>query len=305
MSKDRRRNLAASVRHRLLSQARANREEFQFVLIRYALERLLYRLSRSPYHDQFVVKGAMLFRLWSSQIHRPTKDLDLLGYGEQSVARFEQIFRALCAQEVEDDGLVFDAASVWGEQIREDQHYEGLRIHCVARLERARTSLQIDIGFGDAITPAPVAIEFPTLLEFSAPTLQVYPRETVVAEKYQAMVALGIANSRMKDFYDLWFLAHHFSFAGTILTNAIRATFERRRANLPAETPLAWTPAFHDDDVKNQQWQAFVRKSRLPTDGVDLSEIATILKIFLLPPTAALRANESFGKSWPAGGPWR
>lgn len=305
MSKDRPRNLAASVRHRLLSQARANREEFQFVLIRYALERLLYRLSCSPHRDLFVLKGAMLFRLWSGQLHRPTKDLDLLGQGEQSLTRFEQIFRELCGQTVEDDGLVFEPASVRGEQIREDQEYEGLRIHCVARLERAKASLQIDIGFGDAITPAPVAIEFPTLLGFPAPVLQAYPRETVVAEKYQAMAALGIANSRMKDFYDLWFLAHRLAFAGTALSNAIRATFERRRTALPTDTPLAWTPAFHDDDAKKQQWQAFVRKIKLSTDGIGLVDITAILRTFLLPPTTALRAGESFNKSWPAGGPWR
>lgn len=200
---------------------------------------------------------------------------------------------------------MFDSASVRGEQIREDQEYEGLRIHCIARLERAKAFLQIDIGFGDAITPAPVAIAFPTLLDFPAPSLRAYPRETVVAEKYQAMVALGIANSRMKDFFDLWFLTHHFAFAGTMLNNAIRATFERRRTPLPTQTPLAWTPAFHDDDAKRQQWQAFVRKSKLPADGIGISEIAAMLRMFLLPPTAALRANESFDKSWPAGGPWR
>jgi predicted nucleotidyltransferase component of viral defense system len=305
VSKHRPRSLPASVRQRLLYQARTNREEFQFVLIRYALERLLYRLSCSPNRDLFVLKGAMLFRLWSGQLHRPTKDLDLLGQGEQSLARFEQIFRELCGQEVEDDGLVFDAASVWGEQIREDQEYEGLRIHCIARLERAKAPLQIDIGFGDAITPPPVAIEFPTLLDFPAPHLRAYPRETVVAEKYQAMVALGIANSRMKDFYDLWFLAHHFDFKGTTLSNAIRATFDRRRTPLPTETPLAWTPAFHDDGAKKQQWRAFGNRSKLSADGIGLSEIAAILRAFLLPPTAALRADESFGKSWPPGGPWR
>jgi predicted nucleotidyltransferase component of viral defense system len=305
VSKDRLRNKAASVRQRLLLQAQAEREEFQFVLIRYALERLLYRLSRSPYRDLFVLKGAMLFRLWSGQLHRPTKDLDLLGRGEHSLARFEQIVRDLCGQTVEDDGLVFDPASVWGEPIRENQQYEGLRIHCLARLEQAKVSLQIDIGFGDAITPAPVIVEFPTLLDFPAPALRAYPRETVVAEKYQAMVALGIANSRMKDFYDLWILARRFTFAGAPLSNAIRATFERRKTPLPTQTPLAWTPAFHDDHAKRQQWQAFVHKSKLLTDGIGLAEIAAILRTFLLPPTAALRAGQPFEKSWPVGGPWR
>jgi predicted nucleotidyltransferase component of viral defense system len=304
VKKERPRNVAASVRQRLLTLARAQGEDFQLVLTRYGLERLLYRVSESPHRKVFVLKGALLFRLWSNQLHRPTKDLDLLGYGKLSIERFEQIFREVCGQAVEDDGLRFDANSVHGERIREEQEYEGLRIHCVALLERARVPLQIDIGLGDVITPATVAVQFPTLLDFPAPVLRAYPRETVVAEKYQAMVVLGIANSRMKDFYDLWFLARQFVFTGPTLSAAIRATFERRKTALPAQPPLAWTLSFYDDATKKEQWQGFVRKSKLPVGSVGLAEITAVLSAFLLPPTTALLAGEPFDQSWPAGGPW-
>jgi predicted nucleotidyltransferase component of viral defense system len=304
MSKDRPRNVAASVRQRLLTQSRAQGEDFQLVLTRYTLERLLYRLSQSPHRDVFVLKGALLFRLWSEQLHRPTKDVDFLGFGELSLPRFEAIFREVCNQAVEDDGLIFDAASVHGEPIREDQEYEGLRIHCVALLERARVTLQIDIGFGDAIVPAAKVVHFPTMLDFPAAELRAYPRETVVAEKYQAMVALGIANSRMKDFYDLWILARQFEFGGKTLSKAIRATFERRKTALPAQPPVAWTPAFFDDSTKQKQWQGFVRKSKLPAENASLAEIAAFLSAFLLPPTTALLVGEEFNSFWPPGGPW-
>jgi hypothetical protein len=221
-----------------------------------------------------------------------------------SIERFEEIFCKVCGQAVEDDGLQFDTASRHVERIREDQEYEGLRVYWNALLERARVLLQIDIGFGDAITPAALVVEFPALLNFQAPTLRAYPRETVVAENYQAMIALGIANSRMKDFYDLWVLASRFSFAGATLSNAIRATFERRQTVLPAQPPLAWTLAFYNDATKNQQWQGFIRKRKLPADGAGLAEIAAVMSGFLLPPMAALLAGENFNQSWPTGGPW-
>jgi hypothetical protein len=222
VKKDKPANLAASVRQRLLNLARTQKEDFQLVLTRYALERLLYRLGRSEHAGIFILKGAMLFQIWSNQRHRPTRDLDLLGRGESSIERFEQIFRDICQATVEDDALVFMADSVRGERIKEDQEYEGLRIRFEARLEHARISLQIDIGFGDAVRPAATKIEYPTLLDFPAPTVLAYRQPTVVAEKFQAMVALGIANSRMKDFYDLWVLARDFEFDGSTLCEAFQ-----------------------------------------------------------------------------------
>ena len=247
MKKDRPRNLPASVRIRLLDRARKAGEDFQLLLTHFVIERLLYRLSQSDWRDEFVLKGAMLFRVWTDKVHRPTRDVDLLGRGDHSVSHVRQVFQNVCALAVEDDGLVFDADSVTAERIKEDQDYEGVRVHCRVRLENAEIVLQIDIGFGDAVTPRSTRITYPAMLEFPAPDLSAYPRQTVVAEKFQAMVALGIANSRMKDFYDLWVLARTFEFDGPTLSRAIQATFRRRKTDVPATPPLALTAAFATD----------------------------------------------------------
>jgi hypothetical protein len=297
--------LAASVRYRLTELAREQGEEFQLVLTRYVIERLLYRLSRSPYRDEFVLKGAMLFRLWTGQPHRPTRDLDLLDKSDHSVEQLVEVFKEVSCVPVEEDGLAFDQASLWGERIREDQQYQGVRIHCEARLEQARIRLQIDIGFGDRVTPASVEVTFPALLEFPAPVLRAYPRQTVVAEKYQAMVALGIANSRIKDFFDVWFLARRFDFDGAMLCQAIRATFRGRKTPLPTETPLALTSEFGTDYSKVKQWEAFARKGKLDTGGATLEQVGAFLHGFLMPPTNALVTDTPFAKVWPAAGPWR
>ena len=219
--------MAASVRGRLLKLSRERREEFHGLLTRYALERLLYRLGLSGHREQFVLKGAMLFPLWKSEPHRPTRDLDLLGKGNPTIAHLEQVFGEVCRVSAGEDGIQFLPDTVVGVQIREDQVYEGVRIRLVARLAGATIPLQIDIGFGDVVTPAPTEVEYPTILDFPPPRLQAYPRETVIAEKLQAMVTLGIANSRMKDFYDVWVLAQSFAFEGDLLCRAIQATFAR------------------------------------------------------------------------------
>jgi predicted nucleotidyltransferase component of viral defense system len=303
VTKDGPRNLPASVRERLRKLAAARKEDFQLVLTRYGLERLLYRLSRSPHAELFILKGAMLFQLWTDQPHRPTRDLDLLGRGGNSIAEVVAAFRDVCNQAVEEDGLEFAAESVHGERIREDQEYEGIRVHCQARLENARIPLQVDVGFGDAVTPAATGVRYPTLLDFPAPTLRAYRRETVIAEKFQAMIFLGIANSRMKDFYDLWVLARDFAFDGSPLSRAIQATFRRRQTALPAAAPLALTAEFAADAVKRKQWQAFLSKSKLD-EGAGLAEVVVVLHDFLMPPVQALAAREPFERKWPAGGPW-
>lgn len=302
--KDKPRNLAASVRHRLTDLARKQGEDFQLVLTRYAIERLLYRLSRSAHREEFVLKGAMLFQLWTQQRHRPTRDLDLLGRGNHSIGTLAQVFKEVCALTVEDDGLVFLTDTVHAEKIKEDQDYEGVRVHCEARLERARIDLQIDVGFGDAITPKAIEVQYPAMLEFPAASLRAYPRETVVAEKFQAMVALGIANSRMKDFFDLWTLAHSFEFNGPTLCHAIQATFKRRKTALPTEPPLALTSEFGTDAAKVKQWEAFIKKSRLDVGGKTLEQVCVSLQGFLMPATQALIAVEAFEMRWPPSGPW-
>jgi len=293
------------VRRRLTDLARKQGEDFQLVLTRYVTERLLYRLSRSPYRDQFVLKGATLFRVWTDQIHRPTRDLDLLSKGEPSLEALTRIFREICALEAEDDGLTFDPASVSAERIKEDQQYEGVRVTCRAQLGQARIDLQIDVGFGDAVVPAPATIQYPAMLGFGAPVLRTYHRETVVAEKYQAMVMLGIANSRMKDFFDIWTLANGFEFDGASLCRSIGATFTRRNTALPNAPPLALTAEFGTDAAKVRQWEAFIKKSKLDAGGVTLEQVCAFLNEFLMPPTRALAKSMGFEEKWPPAGPWR
>lgn len=305
MTKQKPRNLAASVQQRLMNVARLQKADFQLVLTRYALERLLYRLSQSEYRDVFVLKGAMLFQLWGDQPHRPTRDLDLLGRGENSIPRFESIFRKVCDLAVEEDGLLFSAQSVHGETIKEDQEYEGLRLTLDCRLENARIPIQIDIGFGDVVTPATSELTYPVLLDFPAPILSVYSRESVVAEKFQAMVMLGIANSRMKDFFDLWVLCRQFEFQGPMLCQAIRATFERRRTPVPAEVPLALSAEFSHDQGKQAQWRGFISKGKLDTGGAGLNEVVDALRGFLMPPAKAAAAGGLLEMVWPAFGPWQ
>lgn len=299
------RNIAASVRQRLLNLAREQQEEFQGLLTRYALERLLYRISQSIHRDTFILKGAILFSVWSDEPHRATRDLDLLGKGDSTVAHHEQVFQDVCRVQVAHDGIEFKDDTVRGEQIKEGQEYEGVRIKLTALLLTAQIPMQIDIGFGDAVTPAPIAVvEFPTLLNFPAPHLLTYPRETVVAEKFQAMVTLGIANSRMKDFYDLWFLSQKFTFFGEALGAAIKATFERRQTAVPLILPLALTEEFSGDETKQKQWNAFIRKGKLRSDRKFLSEVVAILQDFLMPPSLAVANNEPFQKIWHPTGPW-
>lgn len=298
------RNLAASVRQRLLNHSRETGQEFQHVLTRYALERLLYRISQSPVRDSLILKGAMLFQVWSGQLHRPTRDLDLLGFGESSHERFAEVFADICQLNVEPDGLAFDADSVRVEDIREDAKYSGIRVRLRATLAGARLDLQIDIGFGDAVTPGPVDTDYPTLLKFPAPVIRAYPRETVVAEKLQAMVMLGIANSRMKDFYDVWTLSRLFDFHGESLADAIAATFERRQTAIPDGAPFALTDEFATDSAKQTQWSAFVRKGRFDDCPAHLLQIVEPLRQFLLPPLSALSAETPLVRNWSAGGPW-
>ena len=298
------RNLAASVRHRLFSLAKQRGDDFETLLTRYAIERLLYRLSQSPHSSQFLLKGATLFALWGGGPYRSTRDLDLLGSGDSSVPRLEQVFRDICTVQVEPDGLRFAAETVEGNEIREELDYGGVRIILLAHLEQARIRIQVDIGFGDAVTPPPEDVEFPTILQFPAPHLRAYRRETVVAEKFQAMVMLGIANSRMRDFYDIWLLSRRFEFSGTPLSQAIMDTFARRRTALPAQTPLALTPEFSAIPDKQAQWRAFVRKAGLASHQAAFPDVTVALNEFLMPPTLALIGGQKPVMHWRPGGPW-
>lgn len=294
---------AASVRQRLLNRARAEGGDFQALLTRYVLERFLYRLGESFHREQFVVKGAMLFVLWEGDLHRTTRDLDLLGSGPSAIADVERAVREVLAAEVEDDGVAFDPDTVRGDLIREEQEYEGVRVTAEARVGNARVRLKIDVGFGDAVTPEAEEATFPTLLDAPPPVLRAYPKETVVAEKLQAMVALGILNSRMKDFYDVWHLARQDAFDGPTLAEAVRATFARRGTPLPPVAPLALTDEFAADTRKQTQWRAFVRRGRL-SDEAPLAEVVNLLRAFLLPVLDAARRESGLDARWQPGGPW-
>lgn len=297
-------NVEASVRRRLLNIIRETGDDANLVWTRYATERLLYRLSVSKFAGDFVLKGAMLFMAWTGQSYRPTVDMDFLGRGEDSSERLAEVFRNICAVAVEPDGLEYSANSVKAVPIRNEQEYQGQRITMTAFLGKSRIPIQVDVGFGDVITPKARKISYPTLLNFPAPRIRTCPRETMVAEKLQAMVILGIANSRMKDFYDLYVLARDFGFDGTTLAQAIRATFTRRRTGISRETPLALTEEFGRDDVKSVQWKAFVRKSGLDRNVPDLLEVLSLLREFLLPPLKAASGLKHAPLYWSPGGPW-
>jgi predicted nucleotidyltransferase component of viral defense system len=295
-------NVAASVRDRLKNLARERHEDFQLVLTRYANERLLYRLTVSSHGPRFVLKGAALFTLWTGAPHRPSRDLDLLGSGDSSEAHMRDVFAAVVAIDIE-DGVVFHANTLRAGPIREEQAYGGVRVTVDASIAGARIPLQVDIGFGDAITPDAQLVAFPALLNFAAPQIRAYPRETVVAEKLEAMVQLGLANSRMKDFYDVVVLSKRFAFEGDLLVRALRATFERRRTALPNIPPTALTLTFADDANKRSQWGGFVRKSGAQ-DADDLPTTVATIARFLVEPLMQAASSRSWAAKWPAGGPW-
>ncbi len=297
------RDIAASVRARLLNRARERGDDFQLVLARYLNERLLYRLSQSPHGSDFVLKGATVFAVWTGEPYRATRDVDLLGFGDPSEAHLRAVFQDVLTADVPDDGVWFRLDSLAAGPIRADQEYGGVRVTVESGVAAARVRLQIDVGFGDAITPEAVMEELPALLEFPPPRLRVYPRETVVAEKLEAMVTLGLLNSRMKDFYALTVLSRTFAFDGSLLQRAVRATFERRRTPLPTATPVALTEEFSGDAAKQTQWKAFCRKSGGTSVG-ELPAVVDEIKRFLGEPLLAASRGEGFERFWSVGGPW-
>ena len=292
-------NMAASVHARLTDIARRTDRPFQELLQYYAMERFLYRLSKSPHAARFVLKGALMLRVWDAPMARPTKDIDLLGRLENSLENGSTVVREVCAIEVEPDGLVFRPATVKSERIREDADYEAVRIRFDGLLARARIAMQLDVGIGDVM----VEIAYPTLLDMPAPRLKGYPRETAIAEKFEAMVKLGTLNSRMKDFYDIWLLSRQFDFDGSMLAQAANATFVNRRTAVKAD-PVALTTEFSESEVANIQWRAFVRKGRLANAPARLGEAVSGIARFLLPVARAHLAGGNFKMNWTVD-PWR
>jgi predicted nucleotidyltransferase component of viral defense system len=281
---DRPRNVGASVRQRLLNLAHARGQPMELLLTRYALERLLHRLSLSPHRERFVLKGAMLLATWFDEPHRATRDVDLLGFGDAAEDALLGTFREIMAIDV-DDGVSFDLKGLRIEAIREEVEYGGSRLRTTAALAGARIPITVDIGFGDAVEPGVEDIDLPVLLDMPSPHLRAYPPETVIAEKFHAMVVLGRANSRMKDYYDVWMLTSTFELGPERLRRAIAATFARRSTVIPPEVPDGLSDAFAADPAKQRQWDAFTRdlSGPIPELGFIVGDLRQKLTPFLAP----------------------
>jgi hypothetical protein len=295
-------NVAASLRAKLLNHSRETKQDFQFVLDRWIGERFLFRLGKSKRREQFVLKGATLFLIWKGQLPRPTRDVDLLGYGSPEVEDVISYIKEICSLEV-DDGIVFDLNHIEGQPIREDAEYDGVRVWIPASLDSARSKLQVDIGFGDAVDPAAEEKELPAILKLEPAKIKVYPPEVAIAEKLQAMVHLGLANSRMKDFFDIWLLSKEQSFLMSRLQTAITATFHRRKTKLPIGRPSAFSDEFLLDKDKNTQWRAFLERAHW--SAVELKEVGEALAKFLIPVIDQAQNNVDKEHQWVAGGPWK
>jgi hypothetical protein len=276
-------NTAQSVRDRLLMISRETRQDYQRVMMRYVAERLLARLAETRYRELFVLKGAMLYVVWDPRPPRTTKDLDLLGFGTPDPQRMRIIFQEICKTATEDDGLSFEESTVEAIPIREDAIYDGVRVTMRVRVGRMPMKLQVDVGFGDKVVPAPEVQTFPPLLHENGPQIRMYRPETSIAEKLHAIVALGIANSRMKDYYDIWFLSNRFPFDLEILAAAIRETFTNRQTPIPDGIPIGLSDDFAAGRTKQLQWTAFVRKAQLAMDAPPFSRVVEAIRQFLLP----------------------
>lgn len=297
--------LAQSVQVRLVRHAQALGVDPNLVMARHATERLLYRLSRSPYAGRFVLKGALMLLVWLGEAIRPTRDADLLGFGRLDADELRRIFREICTQQVEPDGLEYDVASLRVAPIRVEDAYGGQRATLVARLGSGRLRVQVDIGIGDAVIPEPVWIDYPSLLELPRPRIRAYRREMAISEKLHAMVELGSRNSRMRDFFDIRALAMAEAFDGAVLGHAIAATFARRRTPVPGELPLALTPAFVAIAGKGAQWSGFVRRLPGTSAPPDLDVVIRDVAAFAGPVLLAAGRQQAFDRTWRPGGPWQ
>jgi hypothetical protein len=294
-------NVPASIRQRLLNLARNEKRPFNELLQYYAMERFLYRLSQSPHGKLFILKGALMLRVWRSPELRPTMDIDMLGRTSNQEAAIIAQIRDILAVNVEADGLVFDPGSIAVERITEDADYQGIRIRFQGLLDTARIDMQIDIGFGDVVYPEAEVADLPTLLDFPAPSLLCYSRESAIAEKFHVMVKRGVLNSRMKDFFDVWLLSRQFNFDGAKLAKAINMTFDTRGTALPTEADL-FTESFIE--AKQVQWTAFRKRLRQESVPGSFGEIAHAIEGFLSPIVAAFSSNQPHPGNWIAPGPW-
>lgn len=296
-------NVAASVHQRLLNIARQSGRPFNELAQYYALERWLYRLSQSEFRAKFVLKGALMLQVWKMPVGRPTRDIDLLGSVSNDLSAIREVISSICEIAVIEDGMSFAPSTVQAERIAEDADYQGVRATFSAFLGKSQLPMQIDIGFSDVITPEPEAIVYPSILEYPAAELLAYNRETVIAEKFEAMAKLGELNSRMKDFFDIWLLARTGSFDGVELSRAIEQTFSRRETGLVSD-PACFAENFATDAAKVAQWSAFLRRNKFAEVPASFSEVVSFIIGFLRPIARAAETKQPFNSVWKAGGPW-
>jgi predicted nucleotidyltransferase component of viral defense system len=298
-------NLEASVRGRLQNKAKETSRPFSEVLQYYGMERFLYRLSQSEYSETFVLKGALMFTVWDVKDRRTTVDIDFLAQHDNRVNEIERVVKDICKMKVTLDGLAFDSESAKGQKIKEDADYEGVRVKFMGYLERSRIPMQIDFGFGDVIHPSAKKIKFPALLNFPVPELYGYTAESVIAEKFEAMIKLGILNSRMKDFYDVWIMTRQFDFEGKALVQAIQKTFKKRKTGLPESMPFFPAQIYDKASMNNARWKAFLATEQLEHAPAELADVAKSIERFLQAPLEAIRTGAAFTKAWHAPGQWK
>ncbi len=298
-------NIPASIRTQLQNKAKLANRSFTEILQYYAMERFLYRFSRSPDAGQFILKGALMFTALNVPQRRTTLDIDLLACFDNRVDSIEKVIRDVCGIDVEPDGLVFDAGTVRGQKIKEDADYEGVRVKFTGFLERARIPMQIDMGFGDTIYPKPATIDYPVILDLPKPHLKGYPLESVVSEKFEAMVKLGLLNSRMKDFYDIWLLMQRFDFDGANLAEALKRTFHHRKTELPFKKPLFADEIYDPRSDRQTLWKAFLKKGDIKHAPEQLSDTAKAIEKFLVQPLHSLHQDFEFRKIWKMTGMWK
>lgn len=298
-------NLSASIKARLTNKAKETHRPFAEILQYYAMERFLYRLGQTEYKDWFILKGALMFAVWRIYESRTTMDIDLHGQFKNKVVEIETIIRDVCRAEVPIDGLLFDHRTVSVRKIKEGAEYEGIRVKFTGFLERSRIPMQVDIAFGDAIHPKPQIIDYPVILDFPKPKLKGYPAETVVAEKFEAMVKLGVLNSRMKDFYDVWLMTRQFDFEGESLMKALEKTFERRKTALPDKLPFFVDSIYKPSSDQQELWHGFLNTIQAEHAPRSLGEVAKLIEAFLEKPIKALTQQKTFSGKWKAPGSWR
>ena len=296
-------NVGASVRARLLARSRETGEDFQFLLWRYTVERFLFRLDRSPYRHRFVLKGAMLFALWNESFHRQTQDIDFAAYGSSETDDVVPALQHVCRIAV-DDGVTFDVDHMTTAPIRGATDKGGIRIRFRATVDRARVTVQVDVGFGDSIQPPPADAQFPPLLDTATSRVLAYPKEAVVSEKFRATIEHGEQTSRYKDFFDLYLMARRFPFDGARLMQALAATFDGRPAPTD-DIPLSLTTRFYSDTTRSERWRTYLAKRGRLRAPLDFGTVGELVTLFLTPPWRALSRGDRFATAWPPGGPWR